>query len=942
MGKTTVAAKLVLDWCNAQNGPPSFHGENSAFADIATLKQFKCVFFIKLGDHSGTSDVTEIIQKQIIDSIYTSTGRNDAYKLLNAILERDKCLLIQDGLDEWTSDDSRLVQPFMVASHSRCAVLTTSRSWKLTDERIKESQIDSLLVLKGVNDSNRMSKKMLHLLMPKDDIDSKHNEFLRDLDTFANNIDQMLVSPLLLSLIVCSWVEGNRLTNSRCKIYSILIDGLFKKVSLKRVYFVNQTFTCLKNTHYIQQHIKYLKVLSKIAFLMFGVKEEITDRELLKHLTSKQKLFALNVGILTERKCVTPTYTPSMFKFIHKSVREFLCAYYIACNPSAISSISNKIADGIDAVNILADVFIFLCGLKISSANRISQLLDNIINSHNMINITQSQFDNIQSKITQGFAEAKSNIQNEENIQFTVSRIEFREVENDNALTHILNMNSSTVRSIKIAWATNELTEQQIGLCGRDFGSFPNLEILHIIIPEGIAISSHGFMKLQDLTLNCKCDGLDLSTSHCLKTINLGEHITLLPNGLRGLNTIKSLILWCKCDGLDLSHCHNLETVFIAGDIYLLHNGLLGLENLKNLTLHCKCHDLDLSSCYNLETINIGKDTTVSSYGINGLTNLISISLSSTCDAVNLSSCKKVKSISICEGFVVPPEDIREIKEHNYDTLRGGLELPRSHMLDTTAIVLLPDGLSNLKDLTTLILICKCDELELSSCHNLEKVYIEGEITLLSTGLHGLEKLVDLTLRCKCDGLDLSLSHSLKTINIGRDIVLLPNGLRGLDKLHHLVLLCRCDGLDISDCKNLETLRIHGDIILASTGLCGLGKLQDLTLYCKCDDLDLSDCNSLEQVNIGGDILLLPYGLRGLNKLKSIILWCKCDGLDLSHCSNLETVHIGEDLTLLPNGLRGLQKLENLTVECKCDYLDLSSCDNLQTIDIASILMIRL
>ncbi|XP_052212243.1 uncharacterized protein LOC127831315 [Dreissena polymorpha] len=419
MGKTTVAAKLVLDWCNAQNGPPSFHGENSAFADIATLKQFKCVFFIKLGDHSGTSDVTEIIQKQIIDSIYTSTGRNDAYKLLNAILERDKCLLIQDGLDEWTSDDSRLVQPFMVASHSRCAVLTTSRSWKLTDERIKESQIDSLLVLKGVNDSNRMSKKMLHLLMPKDDIDSKHNEFLRDLDTFANNIDQMLVSPLLLSLIVCSWVEGNRLTNSRCKIYSILIDGLFKKVSLKRVYFVNQTFTCLKNTHYIQQHIKYLKVLSKIAFLMFGVKEEITDRELLKHLTSKQKLFALNVGILTERKCVTPTYTPSMFKFIHKSVREFLCAYYIACNPSAISSISNKIADGIDAVNILADVFIFLCGLKISSANRISQLLDNIINSHNMINITQSQFDNIQSKITQGFAEAKSNIQNEENIQFT-------------------------------------------------------------------------------------------------------------------------------------------------------------------------------------------------------------------------------------------------------------------------------------------------------------------------------------------------------------------------------------------------------------------------------------------------------------------------------------------------------------------------------------------
>ncbi|KAH3691809.1 uncharacterized protein LOC127863548 [Dreissena polymorpha] len=219
MGKTTFACKLVLDWCNPGGALSSI---SKTFGDANTLQEYKLVLLITLRDSVCERDVANMIKEQIIDMVYTDTERNGAYGMLNKIMQQEMCLVVQDGLDEWKDPQGKLAQPIMLSCYSQCTVLTTTRPWKLTDERIRQSQIDSLFELKGVSDPYELCKSLL---------DSFGCNTLNELKQYVtkNRLHALLFSPMLLSLIVSSWVDGTRLTGSLCDIYTVLIDGLFKK-----------------------------------------------------------------------------------------------------------------------------------------------------------------------------------------------------------------------------------------------------------------------------------------------------------------------------------------------------------------------------------------------------------------------------------------------------------------------------------------------------------------------------------------------------------------------------------------------------------------------------------------------------------------------------------------------------------------------------------------
>ncbi|KAH3799222.1 hypothetical protein DPMN_152828 [Dreissena polymorpha] len=73
--------------------------------------------------------------------MYSEQKSNVMYMLLYQIIETESCLVVRDGLDEWMAPDgSNLAEPSMAGfPNDNCAVLTTSRPWKLADERIKNS-----------------------------------------------------------------------------------------------------------------------------------------------------------------------------------------------------------------------------------------------------------------------------------------------------------------------------------------------------------------------------------------------------------------------------------------------------------------------------------------------------------------------------------------------------------------------------------------------------------------------------------------------------------------------------------------------------------------------------------------------------------------------------------------------------------------------------------
>ncbi|KAH3812170.1 hypothetical protein DPMN_140594 [Dreissena polymorpha] len=74
-------------------------------------------------------------------------------------MEHEHCLVLLDGLDEWTCKGHIL--PTLAVSYSRCSVLITTRPWKMTEAKITNSMIDTLLQLEGVNKPFEVSRRLL-------------------------------------------------------------------------------------------------------------------------------------------------------------------------------------------------------------------------------------------------------------------------------------------------------------------------------------------------------------------------------------------------------------------------------------------------------------------------------------------------------------------------------------------------------------------------------------------------------------------------------------------------------------------------------------------------------------------------------------------------------------------------------------------------------------
>ncbi|XP_052228339.1 uncharacterized protein LOC127842706 isoform X1 [Dreissena polymorpha] len=415
-GKLTFLAKLIMDWCSAMTTKlvealPTAE-TNSAdrdsrikrghyFKDFTSLKSYMFIFHVTLRESVLEFEIFEMIKHQIIDSIYSKEDRDNAYKLLIQIMKRERCLVLLDGLDEWNGTGGHNLQTLAV-SLSQCDMLITTRPWKMSQSKILDSKIDRLLQLEGVNEPFDVSKRLLACrgeYKESKALDNKHSEFKSYV--FKNDLYELLVSPMLLSLIVQSWSEGTELKGSRCEIYSLLLESLLKKANSETSEFQRPPFRCFTWTQYIKPNNEHVDRLAEAAFyLFFSDKREnslvfsITD---LKNSNSKlheqERLdFALKSGILSATRKGSILRSSLAFSFIHKSLHEFLAAYHIARN-THLNLIDDVISGYLhrqkDAYLDISQVFIFLCGLDILGANKLSGIMD----EHNNARV-KSGFDN--------------------------------------------------------------------------------------------------------------------------------------------------------------------------------------------------------------------------------------------------------------------------------------------------------------------------------------------------------------------------------------------------------------------------------------------------------------------------------------------------------------------------------------------------------------------
>ncbi|XP_052225970.1 uncharacterized protein LOC127841290 isoform X3 [Dreissena polymorpha] len=402
-GKSTFLAKLVMDWCtitSEQSAETTLPLDDNTtrfssytqmrytnvFDDLTSLKDFKFVFHVTLRESVSQFEIEKMIQTQIVDSIYSSEkDRGKAYILLNEIMKRERCLVLLDGLDEWIGTGDHHNLPTLADVHSLCVLLITTRPWKMTEAKILDSQICKLLQLDGVNKVFEVSRKILGCMKEfkgSQDLDKKQSEFESYVRKFG--LLKHLYSPMMLCLIVHSWTKGTELNGSLCEKYSLLLECLFKKVNIETSEFQEPPYRCFTETQNIQPNIEHLNRLAEAAFyLLFSDTQEkalvFTITELKKFNLGQldQENFALKSGILSVTRKASALRSSSSFSFIHKSIQEFLAAYHIACNTNVIDDvIFGYLNRHKDAYLDISQVFIFLCGLNMQAANKVSGMMD--------------------------------------------------------------------------------------------------------------------------------------------------------------------------------------------------------------------------------------------------------------------------------------------------------------------------------------------------------------------------------------------------------------------------------------------------------------------------------------------------------------------------------------------------------------------------------------
>ncbi|KAH3799181.1 hypothetical protein DPMN_152787 [Dreissena polymorpha] len=766
-GKSTFAAKLVHDWSDGNQPSSAAPSKNSMFDDVLAIRKFKFIFFVSLRDSRGHTDVMHMIKKQLIDTMYSEQKRDVMYMLLYQIIETEMCLVVRDGLDEWMAPDgSNLAEPSMAGfPNDKCAVLTTSRPWKLADERIKNSQIDNLLEIEGIANPYKFSKKILRCILLDDS---------KDLQTIANDISKFIskrkltslsYSPMLFALVICTWVdtideEEHLNGSSLCSLWATLLESLCKKANDKTSFFNDSNpppVKCFSSTSYLRPILQNVNAISNAAFhLLFSHEQDTSivfnDRILSNYISESEKEFALKAGLLSKRK--TKKASNASISFIHKSMQEYLAAYHIAQNAHLVDDvISGYLSRHKDAYLDISQVFIFLCGLNISAANTLSV----VMNEH-----CSGMMYSYQSIIEAGYREAVLNEQTGILLRLSHFRVD-----------------KNNLGDVQCIWADNT----------------SNAQVLEVTVYEETDPVIHSSHHVE----------FNLSSCHKLKTLKLHGRCILLKDSSSSVSSAHPVLI--VLNTADSGQCSDhplvlpcIQHIELDADVKCSSTSLRSLFNMLLTLDHevlCNIKDCEITSCVEDKVrgssantqanITTGVNNTLHISGFNDSTglwkvlhglNIKSLSLIDTHESLNVNHTESLNQLlSSLTNLTTLYIKVNNDSPGLWEALRGlnvkvmslgGLYL----CLNLNHVDSLAQSLSSLKHLETLSIdVYGHNPGLLNGIHglNIKSLKLGGmamnHLESLSKSLPLLKQLETLSIYLKTY-IDIQLPQSLKYLNI--------------------------------------------------------------------------------------------------------------------------------------------------------------------------------
>ena len=361
IGKTTFVKKLGLDWAEL-----ILEDETADDKKTVALKKFELLVAVNLKEVSKHQTLTDVIS---CSDIFAEEDKSMTDGLLKYITDnQDKVLLVFDGYDEYRCGrDSDIFKIFKGDKLRDCCVLITSRISKADD--LRESRVLKLLRAEILGFSyNDISCYMNRKLGSEEDAEN----LLAHLG--KKGLLALAKSPLLLLFLCILWKEGNleNWPKTKTDLYVQIVQSVLDHNQAKHSAFASCDFS------EVEDFKEILCDIGKVALECLFTDDHVFDyKQLPPSIFCKESSF---IGSLLQvTKHIGNRRPAGMVSFIHKSIQEFLSAWFITYRwiiPEGNLGPVEKHARTLEKCIALENVFKFVCGLSDQGAAKVFKHLE--------------------------------------------------------------------------------------------------------------------------------------------------------------------------------------------------------------------------------------------------------------------------------------------------------------------------------------------------------------------------------------------------------------------------------------------------------------------------------------------------------------------------------------------------------------------------------------
>ena len=335
IGKSTFVKKLLVDWVEVDKAA----GDEQA----AVLKNFELVVAVNLKEVSKCQSLKDVIR---LSNVFAKEDKCMTENLVDYISNnQEKVLLIFDGYDEYRCGcNSEIYEIFSGNSLRSCCVLITTRISKADELREGE---DLHAEITGFSEVDR--EFFMRRFLNSDEV-QKLQHYLD-----SRNLMDLAKVPLLLLFFCILWKRGQ----------STHFPGNKTKLYMNIIQFILNHSQCKQSPPQYLEVIYFKEILSeigKIALLGLLKNDHLFEySQLSDSVRCDESVF---IGLLQITEYSETLRPVGMVSFIHKSIQEFLAAWYVTYRCIPEGGNLGEIGLKLEECKALENVFEFVCGLS--------------------------------------------------------------------------------------------------------------------------------------------------------------------------------------------------------------------------------------------------------------------------------------------------------------------------------------------------------------------------------------------------------------------------------------------------------------------------------------------------------------------------------------------------------------------------------------------------